>query len=220
MVRNLITSPNEAGLAALYARFADRWHMSISKLGFPAAYADLMAHDAACRRQGGTTAPQKVLDAGTGSGAMADAVLGQYPAPATLVLLDNSDAMLAQARARFEGYGGALHSVNADMRSDALPRAAYDTITSAHLAEHTPDPAAILQTFCDMLVPGGVLVLALSKPHWCTAIVRWRWGHKAFRPDQVIAMLRTAGFEAIDHVPFASGPPGRISCGYRAVKPA
>jgi ubiquinone/menaquinone biosynthesis C-methylase UbiE len=219
MVRNLITSPTEAGLSALYARFADRWHASISKLGFPAAYAMLMDHDAACRRRDGVSTPHKVLDAGTGSGAMADAVLAQYPCPATLVLLDNSDEMLAQARDMYTDYGGALHIVNAGMRSDTLPRAAYDTITSAHLAEHTPDPAAIFQTFYDMLAPGGVLVLAVSKPHWCTAIVRWRWGHKAYRPEQVVAMLQTAGFDRIDQVPFASGPPGRLSCGYRAVKP-
>jgi hypothetical protein len=32
-------------------------------------------------------------------------------------------------------------------------------------------------------------------------------------------MLQTAGFDGIDQVPFASGPPGRLSCGYRAVKP-
>ena len=67
--------------------------------------------------------------------------------------------------------------------------------------------------------PGGRLVLALSKPHWCTALVRWRWGNAAYTPDHAKTMLAQAGFTHITAHPFPSGPPSRVSHGYIARRP-
>ncbi|MFL4470877.1 hypothetical protein ACERZ8_13650 [Tateyamaria armeniaca] len=61
--------------------------------------------------------------------------------------------------------------------------------------------------------------MAISKPHWCTALVRWRWGNAAYPPEHSRAMLERAGFTDIITHPFRTGPPSRVSCGYIARRP-
>ncbi|MEP4335214.1 MAG: class I SAM-dependent methyltransferase, partial [Roseobacter sp.] len=63
------------------------------------------------------------------------------------------------------------------------------------------------------------IVMAISKPHWCTALVRWRWGNAAYSPQKARDMLVRAGFRDICAYPFAKGPPSRVSHGYTARRP-
>ncbi|MEM8654495.1 MAG: class I SAM-dependent methyltransferase [Pseudomonadota bacterium] len=196
-------------LQSIYDVAATGWQSGISKLGFLAAYADLM--------QAVPTQPKppKVLDVGTGTGAFAKAWVETQGTPGALTLTDISPAMLDAAAAHLPGARTLTAPLGAPL--DALPP--QDVVLCAHVIEHLDDPQGALRWLHDRLAPGGALVLALSRPHWCTALVRWRWGNAAFSPAQARSMLAQAGFTDITLHPFAKGPPARVSHGYIARRP-
>ncbi|MEL6170076.1 MAG: methyltransferase domain-containing protein [Pseudomonadota bacterium] len=199
-------------LTGLYDAAAATWQAGVDRLGYPAAYKALFATldgDAA----------ETVLDAGTGSGAFAAAYLDAHPAPKSLTLLDTSAAMLTEAESRLAHRAAGIRTVHAGIGTDVLDRGAFDMILAAHVIEHLDDAGTALAWLHQHLAPGGRLVLAVSRPHWCTALLRWKWGHKAYRPHTVQELLERAGFVGICHVPFPSGPPARTSAGYTARRP-
>ncbi|WP_299140649.1 class I SAM-dependent methyltransferase [uncultured Tateyamaria sp.] len=193
-------------LRAVYDAAATGWQDGISKLGFLTAYAEVMAHTP-------EPAPDaRVLDVGTGTGAFATAWVARHGRPGALTLTDISPAMLDAAATRL-----------APARTVATPLGAHvpdlppqDVVLCAHVIEHLDDPLEALQWLHDRLTPGGTLVMAISKPHWCTALVRWRWGNAAFEPEHAAHMLHEAGFEDVTAYPFSAGPPSRLSHGYVA----
>lgn len=198
-------------LADLYADVAAGWQAGIERLGYPAAYGALFA-------AAPPGAPGRVLDLGTGSGAFAEAALRAAGRPAEhLALLDTSREMLVAAEARLAGRAPITFH-HAPVGTDALPEAGFDTVLAAHVVEHLGDPAGALRWCRARLAPGGRLYLAVSRPHWCTALLRWKWGHRAYRPEAVLALLKGAGFADARHIAFPAGPPSRTSAGYVAVR--
>lgn len=203
------TSQAPAHLKALYDSAATGWQDGIHKLGFGAAYAQLAT---AAVPKGARF--DRVVDVGTGTGALAQAILQRIASPSALTLVDMSPAMLATAADRVP----ATRVIEAAL-GDPLHLPPQDLVLCAHVIEHCPDPKAAIRALFDLAAPGGRLVLAVSKPHWCTALVRWRWGNMAYRPTEVTEMLRDAGFENPQMHKFSSGPPSRVSCGYSASRP-
>jgi ubiquinone/menaquinone biosynthesis C-methylase UbiE len=202
--------PASGTLQQIYDRAATSWQDGISKLGFQAAYAHLMQESLPDAR------PQHhVLDVGTGTGALAAAYVAQAGMPAQLNLMDISPVMLQAAETRFPGATPLCAGIGSPL-SELPPQ---DLVLSAHVIEHLDDPFAALAWLHNRLRPGGRLVLAVSRPHWCTALVRWRWGQAAFDPETMQSMLHKTGFSEIRAIPFPSGPPSRISCGYTALRP-
>lgn len=199
-------------LTALYDRAAEGWQAGIERLGYGQAYAELCEKAVACHA---LPAGARVLDAGTGTGALAAALKGAAPVPLGFDLLDTSADMLDQARGNL---ADARQCLVGAVGSAPLDAQAYDVVLCGHVIEHCDDPQEALDWLIDRLRSGGLLVLCVSKPHWCTALVRWRWGNKAYRPDVVTPMLAAAGATDIDVLRHASGPPSRISCGYLATR--
>lgn len=206
-----LTQPRAFGpqeLSALYDRAAHSWQDGIDKLGFEAAYAHLVKSalpdlDPSAR----------ILDAGCGTGSFSQAVRLGTAHTGPLTLLDPSARMLGLAARQFPGarcQKGAIGDTQA-------PGAPFDLILCAHVIEHCDDAQTALRWLRDQLAPKGRLVLAISRPHWCTALVRWRWGHASYRPEEVLDMLRQTGFSAPRAIRFPSGPPSRLSCGYTAI---
>ncbi|WP_299687079.1 class I SAM-dependent methyltransferase [uncultured Tateyamaria sp.] len=191
----------------IYDAAATGWQDGIAKLGFLDAYAQLM------QAAPGKPTP-RVMDVGTGTGAFAAAWIAANGRPRALTLLDLSPVMLDTAAARVPTDRAIAASIGAPLEDVPL----QDVILCAHVIEHLDDPATALAWLYARLAPGGLLVLALSKPHWCTALVRWRWGNAAFSPTQAREMLDQAGFAQIATHPFQSGPPSRVSCGYTALR--
>ncbi|WP_299653883.1 class I SAM-dependent methyltransferase [uncultured Tateyamaria sp.] len=196
-------------LQAIYDRAATGWQDGISKLGFLAAYAELM------RATAPPTPAPSVLDVGTGTGAFAQAWSAAHGAPATLTLTDISPAMLETASARLPNAITIIAPLGPELNT--LPP--QDVVLCAHVIEHIDDPKAAFGMLFDRVASGGMLVLALSRPHWCTALVRWRWGNAAYPPGHAHTMLAEAGFTDITLHPFTSGPPSRVSHGYIARRP-
>ncbi|WP_412550140.1 class I SAM-dependent DNA methyltransferase [Shimia sp. MIT910701] len=201
----------KAPLSSLYAQFSHRWHSDITRLGYPAAYDELMA------ALPSTTPAPTVMDAGCGTGALAQAWLKTNQPHKTLHMLDSSEEMLSQARVNFSATPKTVFHQDI-LGSTAIPQSSCDLLLSAHVIEHLDTPQDGLSWFASRLRKGGHIALSVSKPHWCTALVRWRWGHKAFTPSDVHSMLTATGFTNIQSVPFSKGPPSRTSCGYIALR--
>ena len=200
-------------LARLYDGAAKSWQRGLNQIGFGPAYAALCQ---AAQDRHPQTGPARILDAGAGTGALSSAYAATTSHPCQFDLLDLSAEMLSVATAQL---GPRATAVLGGLGDAALPRDTYDRVLCGHVIEHCEDPQAALDWLWTRLTPGGVAVFALSKPHWCTALVRWKYGSAAFRPEDVDLMLTRAGFLDLVRVPFASGPPSRISCGYLAMRP-
>jgi len=202
------------GIAELYDEAAAGWQARIDKLGFETAYDNL----ARCAFAYDPLHPgERILDAGTGTGAAARAIalLSGSNEP-QFDLLDPSAEMLAQAVRNIPAICTTVTGVIGDPR---ISENAYDRVVCAHVIEHCPNPQDQIDWLFDRLRPGGTAVFAVSKPHWCTALVRWRWGNSAFSQATMRAMLTKAGFGDIETCPHPTGPPSRVSCGYLARRP-
>lgn len=200
-------------LAGAYDAAAANWQKGIAGLGYPAAYAALAEQAVALEpsRHGET-----LLDVGTGSGAMGLAMMQALRQHAEIDLMDMSEEMLRAAKAALPQVRNCFTGLIGGTR---LPSSAYDRVSCAHAIEHGPDPQSQIAWLKHLVRPGGQLVLAVSRPHWCTALVRLRWGHAAYQPDTVCRFLEEQGFEDIHVHPHAKGPPSRTSCGYLARRP-
>lgn len=207
------TSPARKHLSDLYDAMADNWQTTIDRLGYGAAYAGFFAGL-------GPLEHRRIADLGTGTGAFAAAYLNACARrPETCLLLDTSAPMLDIAVPQIARLGVAPDSVVTPVGAGTPSPGSCDALLAAHVIEHTSDPAQTLTWCRERLCPGGTLYLAVSRPHWCTALLRWKWGHRAFRPTTMQSMLRTVGFTSVRHVPFRTGPPSRTSACYIATAP-
>jgi 2-polyprenyl-3-methyl-5-hydroxy-6-metoxy-1,4-benzoquinol methylase len=207
-----LLSTRDSRLRRLYDAAANTWQGGIERLGFPAAYADFM--DRAAPPAGGGV----ILDIGTGTGAFAEAWAARSGPGDRLDLLDISAPMLAVARERLARAATRVETIHAAIGAQCVPAGTYDTVLCAHVIEHIPDPAEAISWIAGRLRPGGHLLLAVSRPHWCTTLVRLRWGNASIRPEMVVRLLSAAGFAKVEIKPFSSGPPQRTSCGYVAMR--
>ena len=193
---------------AQYDEMARRWHGVITRLGYCDAYRTLFDTPL-------DFAPRRVLDIGCGSGAMTDALLHRHGPAKQVDLLDSSGEMLRVAAKNIARRAERVSTVKAKLEAAHLPDR-YDAVLCGHVIEHLDAPEVALKQMRRLLNPTGTLFLSVSKPHWCTTLLRWKWRHRAFRPQSVRAILRAAGFCQIQTVAFRRGPPSRTSCGYRA----
>jgi len=197
----------------LYDTMAGRWQAGIDKLGYGAAYdgffGDLSGLDHTV-----------IADIGTGTGAFAAAYLKACETrPALCHLVDTSSEMLMRAQSELGRWGVPMQPACAALGGDRPGPGNCDAVLAAHVIEHADDPIAALGWCRTRLRPGGTLYLAVSRPHWCTALLRWKWGHRAYGPGEMLSMLAQAGFVAPRHVAFRAGPPSRTSAAYVATAP-
>ena len=118
----------------------------------------------------------RVLEVGAGSGHHY-AFLAEKPA--SYVLTDGSDAMLAVARARYanEVAGGQLVVEKQDGTKLSYPDASFDRLIATHVLEHIPDPVSALREWDRVVRPGGLLSIVLP----CDPGLLWRAG-RSFGP--------------------------------------
>lgn len=206
---------SEAGFPPLnrYDSVAPHWGDKMRTLGYYDAYLGFLT----ARDDRLPTAPQ-VIDIGAGTAAFAEAWVASRGLPCSLTLLDPSLAMLERGDIALRRRGvdprlvhGLLGQVDLGPANIAL---------AAHVIEHCDDPATALRNIRDLLRPGGSLYLVVSKPHWCNAIIWLQWRHRTFRREQILQLVRTAGFEVTRMYDFPAGPPSRTSMGLVATRSA
>jgi len=99
---------------------------------------------------------ERVLDAGCGSGRLAEELLNRLSA-GQLVALDSSPQMLAQARERLARFGARVEFVEASLQDFFLARP-VDGIFSNAVFHWVPDHAAMFRCLHAALCPSGWLV--------------------------------------------------------------
>jgi ubiquinone/menaquinone biosynthesis C-methylase UbiE len=201
-------------LTARYEAAAPKWGRRLAWLGFPAAYRVIVAQSTDTLPPVG---PIRAADLGAGDGAFAEALLDRLGPRLDLTLLDRSPAMLRAAEMRL-GEGRAKMAVG-DLESASLPTGSFDLVSAAHLLEHLPDPEAGLARISQLLAPAGLLLMVVSRPHWCSRLVWLTWRHRRYSAAEVLRFLDRTGFVDLKCWCLPAGPPRRLSLAYAARRP-
>ena len=148
-----------SALSGMFDRGASRYDLLVGLN--PGYHAELRcAAEALAERVGRPDV--KAIDLACGSGASTRALVDALPDEATVLGLDASPGMLAQAEAKSWPAGVSFATaVAGDLDTEALGRETWDGILSAYLFRNIPEPdrdAAVAEVF-DLLAPGGWIVV-------------------------------------------------------------
>lgn len=190
-----------------YNAAAPNWRRMLEEHSFPAAYRRLAEHSPKDRAH-------HMVDVGAGSGDFSKAYLQVRQRPVHHVLLDRAEAMLSQAQTACPRAETTCQDL-----AQYRPSAPFNVTLCAHVIEHCPDPSAALVHLARITAPGGTLLLAVSRPHFCQIFIWLKWRHRWFGAEVVQRMGAAAGLELKTIVAFESGVPARVSQGYVFVKP-
>lgn len=159
----------------------------------------------------------RILDIGCGGGLLSEpmARLG-----ATVVGADAAARNIPVARLHAEQSG-----LNIDYRhttAEVLAAAgeAFHVVLAMEIVEHVADPQGFVTTCRDLLKPGGLMVMSTlnrTTKSFLAAIIGAEWvmrwlpkgthdWHKFILPDELYALLRTAGLDALDRKGFVFNP--------------
>jgi len=126
--------------------------------------ARLAEHWAACG--GGTQAPARAVDLGTGPGDIPVRVVRRMPAW-QVTAVDASAAMIAFARtaAGEAGLGDRIRPVLADAKGTGLPAGAFDVVFSNSILHHINEPGALWAEVRRLARPGALVFFRdLARP--------------------------------------------------------
>lgn len=108
----------------------------------------------------GLTGHERVLEFGSGSGAVSRHILPLLAGGGTLVCVDTSEGLMGIARRRLEGRSN-VEFYGMDLRQARLPGAAFDAVI-VHFSLHdvaVPDRGPLVLEMARLLKPGGRLAL-------------------------------------------------------------
>jgi SAM-dependent methyltransferase len=131
----------------------------------------------------------RVLDLGCGTGANLERLVALDVPFASYIGVDQSAAMLRQARAKFAAQDRVAFR-QADLVTDTLPAGPFDLIVSTWVFEHLQDPAQVVRKAWEVLRPGGhiVLLYEVTGATWSSRLVGWVWrwfDARLLREDEV-----------------------------------
>ncbi|OGV71400.1 MAG: hypothetical protein A3K19_01425 [Lentisphaerae bacterium RIFOXYB12_FULL_65_16] len=137
---------------ARFDRLAAEWDANPGRVAVARSVADAIRRDVPLRRD------MDVLDFGAGTGLLS---LSLLPDVGQVTAVDASGEMLAVLEAKVRTAKLAnVRTLQCDVRSDPLPRAAFDLVVSSMVLHHIPDPAAVLTALVASLRPGGGVAIA------------------------------------------------------------
>jgi SAM-dependent methyltransferase len=133
----------------------------------------------------------RTLDYGCGDGTFLGLLMNGQPSPRIAVGAELTTAIVADCRERFKAQKG-LHFVLIEDLARPAHHGAYDAIYCMEVLEHVVDPAAMLDTFKQLLAPGGTLVVSVPIETGIPVVVK-----------QVVR--RIAGWRGVGHYPGTTG---------------
>jgi demethylmenaquinone methyltransferase/2-methoxy-6-polyprenyl-1,4-benzoquinol methylase len=118
---------------------------------------------------------QRILDVATGTGMVAAELLRR--ADCSVVGIDQSEPMLARARARFAGRPESqVRLVRGEAEALPFEDASFDGLTFTYLLRYVEDPAATVAELARVVRPGGrVASLEFGVPPLAPARAAWRF---------------------------------------------
>jgi demethylmenaquinone methyltransferase/2-methoxy-6-polyprenyl-1,4-benzoquinol methylase len=116
---------------------------------------------------------QRILDVATGTGMVAAELLRR--ADCSVVGIDQSEPMLARARARFAGRAESqVRLVRGEAEALPFEDASFDALTFTYLLRYVEDPAATVTELARVVRPGGrVASLEFGVPPLAAARLAW-----------------------------------------------
>jgi SAM-dependent methyltransferase len=111
----------------------------------------------------------RLLDAGSGTGEDALALVERVLPGGRVTGVDRSAAMVAEARRRCGDAGGALEFLVGDLQHLDLPDAVFDGCRAERTLQHLDDPGRAMGELVRVARPGGRVVAA--EPDWGTLVV-------------------------------------------------
>jgi SAM-dependent methyltransferase len=102
--------------------------------------------------------PQKVLDAGCGTGADLIALASALPEPFQVVGLDASTSLLGRAAERTAGIGERCSLVKGDITEIPFRDGSFDACRIDRVLQHIQEPMQAIRELTRILRPGGTLV--------------------------------------------------------------
>ena len=152
------------------------------------------------------TGSERVLDAGCGSGRVTERLLARLPR-GSVVALDASPRMVAEARRRLAAFGDRVEYVVADL-ARPLPTGPVDAVLSTATFHWIASHEALFANLAAVIRPGGQLVAQCGGAGNLATVVAildavdpeghaWRPWHFA-TPEDTHRRLAAAGFRDID----------------------
>lgn len=147
----------------------------------------------AIRRAVPLSRTMKALEYGCGTGLLSFALQSEL---GEVTLADTSQGMLDVLCEKIEAAGVTnMHPVRLDLVSDPLPAGRYDLTCSLMTLHHIHDVRDILAKFHDLLLPGGVLLVAdLDREDGSFHTDGTTDVHKGFDRGDLQRMVEEAGF--------------------------
>ena len=151
--------------------------------------------------------PSSVLDVGCGLGLLCFAVARMWPR-ASITGTEIDPARLREARELADGWGLGTR-VHFELADEHDPRQSYDIVTCIDVLEHVDEDRPFAAMLFASTKPGGALVLHVPTATKRRFIRDWPEQHDhvrtGYEPDELHALLRTAGFADI-RLQFTFGP--------------
>ena len=212
--------PSLKGLLTRYQQLASGWDGSLKRLGYLKAYDRLAMQLAQELKTGELGWPMRMLDCGTGTGALPRSLLGQQALVENMEqvhLVDFSTKMLQQARDKIsplcpvQVFQQDLHHLN-------LPQK-YHLITVAHALEHLENPSDFLARVYEQLLPGGHFLVVYSRKNVASAWLQVPWYLTRWHAHNLQAQVERCGFRQVAHLPLSGLFPRLFSQAQLFIKP-
>jgi len=149
----------------------------------------------------------RAYDLGCGPG-LTTALLAEVLSPAAVIGVDQSERLLARARALAGNAADGTRFVAADLTAGPPPLPPGDVLYARFLLTHVVGPAAVLGRWLPAVHPGGVLLLEevaalqsadpiMTRYYEWVAALQDHYGQATYIGGELPALVQTAGWELV-----------------------